>query len=475
MVGQHHYKPEMVLIDMKALVPENHRLRRINRLIDFSFIHDMCAPLYCSGNGRPSIDPEIYFRICLVTYIYKIPSDRQVCEQLNYNLAYRWFCKLPLSESVPEHSSMTRIRDRLGEKTFKEIFDRLIKLCIKKHIIKGTKVMMDGSLIKADAAIWSMVDRPKEGEKLEDKKPPKYSKHQKFSNQAQVSKSDPDATLAGKRGEPKKLSYKVHDTIDRETRMVLDSHVTTGADTEGKTMCSRIDQIESDFGVKIKELTADRGYGYGINLNELEERRIKHFIPNFHEDVAVTWENPIFKYHPMTDTVTCPMGFVMTRTSRDETEAKDYARHYKLKATACYGCPLNAICFENSTPPRPETRKAVIRNLFLNLQLNTREQERTPEFRKMMGERHWKMEGVFAEAKDDHGLSRARYRGRAKVQIQAYLVSFVQNIMRLLNLVPAKTTPLQLAKQAAARLKDFLEDLGRLLAWIPAPAVNESD
>jgi transposase len=461
MVGQHHFKPEMVLVDMESMIPQNHLLRRIDRLINFKFVHDLCAPLYCADNGRPSIDPEVFFRICLVTYLYDIASDRKVCEELNYNLAFRWFCKLPLNERVPEHSSLTRIRDRLGEVTFKEIFNRLIELCLKNGIIKATKVMMDGSLIKADAALRSMVDRPKEGENLEDKKPPKSIKGRKLSNQHQVSKTDPDATLAGKENEPKKLTYKVHDTIDRDTRMVLDPHVTTGADMEGKVMLSRLTEIEANFDIKIRECTADRGYGYGANLHELENRHIKQFVPNFHGYVGCAWDNPIFKYHPRTDTITCPMHFTMTRTSNDESEAKDSTRHYKLKTAACFTCPLNGICWENPSIVRPLSRKAITRSMFLAIQLKTKKREADPEFRKLKSERQWKMEGVLAEAKDQHGLSRARYRGRAKMQIQAYLVSYVQNIMRLLKLVPARMARSRITQRLAWLFKSYFRDFCR--------------
>src|ERR1700678_3401288 len=144
---------------MEELIPKRHLLRRIDSVLDFGFVREATRELYCRDNGRPSIDPELFVRICLITYLYNIPSDRQVCEEIQYNLAYRWFCRLSLEDQVPDHSSLTRIRDRLGEKIFKEIFDHIVRLCIEKGIVKGDKVMMDGSLIKADAALSSLVPR----------------------------------------------------------------------------------------------------------------------------------------------------------------------------------------------------------------------------------------------------------------------------------------------------------------------------
>ena len=136
--------------------------------------------------------------------------------------------------------------------------------------------MMDGSLIKADAALNSMVKKDEEGNPSETK-PPKYIKGNRYSNDTHVSYSDPDSTLAGKVGEPKQLRYKVHTTIDRESRIIIDPRVTTGADVEGKTCMGRLNHIEETFGVKVEELTADRGHGYGINLHQLEERGVTSF------------------------------------------------------------------------------------------------------------------------------------------------------------------------------------------------------
>ncbi len=99
MIGQQTYQPKLFsTIDIESLIPKNHLLRKIDKAIDFSFIRDLTASLYCSDNGRPSIDPILFFRIYLVIFIYGIDSDRQACEEIQYNLAYRWFCRLALED-----------------------------------------------------------------------------------------------------------------------------------------------------------------------------------------------------------------------------------------------------------------------------------------------------------------------------------------------------------------------------------------
>lgn len=77
------------IVTMDQLVPEKHLSRKVNRAVDFSFIYDLCAPLYCAGNGRPAIDPEVLFRMLLVGYLYGIKSEARLEEEIHYNVAYK--------------------------------------------------------------------------------------------------------------------------------------------------------------------------------------------------------------------------------------------------------------------------------------------------------------------------------------------------------------------------------------------------
>lgn len=108
-----------VTITLATLAPQAHLLRRIDRVLDLSFIYELTKELYCADNGRPSIDPLVFFRRQLIGYLYGIRSERRLGEEIHLNLAYRWFCRLPLDEEVPDHSSFTRIRDRLGSRSIR--------------------------------------------------------------------------------------------------------------------------------------------------------------------------------------------------------------------------------------------------------------------------------------------------------------------------------------------------------------------
>jgi transposase len=120
MQGAHFFERHAkTVIDLESFVEQDHLLRKIDRVLDTAFVRDSTAACYADGLGRPSVDPEVYFRMQLVAYLYGISSERQLCEDVHYNLAYRWFCRLSLKDVVPDHSSLTRIRDRLGRRSWR--------------------------------------------------------------------------------------------------------------------------------------------------------------------------------------------------------------------------------------------------------------------------------------------------------------------------------------------------------------------
>ena len=346
----------------------------------------------------------------------------------------------------------------MGEETFKNIFDHVVRLCIEKGFTTCGKVMMDGSFIKADAALSSLV--PKETKEsnsnvanIKDNKPSKYIRGKKFSNQTHVSKTDPDCALAGKVSEPKQLRYKVHETIDRDSRIILDAHITDGAEVDGKQMMSRLDHIEETFGAVIEELTGDRGYGYGENLSHLNQRKVRSFVPRFRPDAGdrVERDSQGFSFDKEKDCYQCPKGHLMFPIQGPTPEYK----RYRMTGGHCSKCDLRVSCL-NLQGMKTRGAKHIEVNIHHPALEKTAEREKTRTFQLTRGERQWKVEGIFAEAKDNHGLGRARYRGRSKMQIQAYMIAVVQNLKRMIGNGPVVEVGLEMAKVGQmARLDIF--------------------
>lgn len=144
---------QMDLVILEQLVPENHFLRRIDAAVDFSFIHDLCAPLYCENNGRPAIDPEVIFRMLIVGYLYGIKSEARLEEEINYNMAYKWFCGLGLAEKAPDATTISQNRRRRfrDNNIAEEIFNEILRQCIAKGLVGGGILYTDSTHIKAKA------------------------------------------------------------------------------------------------------------------------------------------------------------------------------------------------------------------------------------------------------------------------------------------------------------------------------------
>ncbi|MCR9170693.1 MAG: transposase, partial [Rhodobacteraceae bacterium] len=132
-------------------VPHNHLVRSIDRFVDLTSVRAHLADFY-SHTGRPSIDPELLIRMLLVGYCFGIRSERRLCEEVHLNLAYRWFCRLDLTDRIPDHSSFSKNRHgRFRESDLlRHVFETTVARCMKEGLVGGQGFAVDASLISAD-------------------------------------------------------------------------------------------------------------------------------------------------------------------------------------------------------------------------------------------------------------------------------------------------------------------------------------
>lgn len=107
MMGHQSRQMAMIFVDIESLIPENHLLRKIDRMVSFDFIYDLLAPYY-PATGRPSVDPVSMFKMLLIGYLYGIKSERRLVEEVQLNIAYRWFCGFELDDAIPDHSTFSK-------------------------------------------------------------------------------------------------------------------------------------------------------------------------------------------------------------------------------------------------------------------------------------------------------------------------------------------------------------------------------
>lgn len=148
MMGRTDGQMQMIVLDLSELIPANHLLRKIEASISFSFIYDLLAPFY-PAVGRPSVNPVSMFKMLLVGYLYGIKSERRLVQEIQLNIAYRWFCGFELADKIPDHStfSKTRIRKWNESQLFSKAFIEIVRQCIEAGLVDGKEMVADGSYL----------------------------------------------------------------------------------------------------------------------------------------------------------------------------------------------------------------------------------------------------------------------------------------------------------------------------------------
>ncbi|GAH09978.1 unnamed protein product, partial [marine sediment metagenome] len=222
--------------NLDSLVPEDHFLKRLDSLVSFNFVRDITKSYY-SHTGKPSIDPVVLVKMLLVGYLFDIRSERKLIEEITLNLAYRWYIGYDLDEEIPNHSIFSKARTRFGKKLFLDIFEKILIKCIELGLVSKEGMLIDSTIVKADASDNSMVEiglSPEQyWKRLDQKEKPKkklsgarytgevdknkMGKRRRDINRLSLRKkstTDPDATITHKPGAGSHLSYKAHIATD---------------------------------------------------------------------------------------------------------------------------------------------------------------------------------------------------------------------------------------------------------------------
>jgi len=146
-------------VSLEDLVPTDNFYRQLEAKLDLSFVRELVRECYCSGIGRPSIDPIAFFKLQLIMFFEGIRSERQLMEMVHLHLAHRWYIGYDLSERVPDHSSLSKIRDRYGLEVFQRFFEQMVQCCVEAGLVWGQEVYFDGTRVRANADIDRQVPR----------------------------------------------------------------------------------------------------------------------------------------------------------------------------------------------------------------------------------------------------------------------------------------------------------------------------
>jgi len=406
---------EMTLLPpLESLIPEDHHLRRLDRVLDLSFVHEAVRDRYCQDNGRPSIDPEVVLRLFLVQALEGITHVRELMRQVQVNLAYRWFIGYQIDEKLPDHSTLSKALDRIGDRVFNELFQRSIGECKRSGLIEGRVLHVDATTIRAD------IDSNRVG------KP---------------DSSDVDARFGKFPGKHIAPGYKQHTVADGKARVVLGLSVTPANRAETNEALSVIDEATSRLNSPPEAVCCDAAYSSGKNAASLEDRGIRLVSPprkprTYTEDRYYTVED--FAYDEENDQFTCPGGQVLKYVG---TEKQRRRKNYRPRRSDCRACLLKSQCTQS------ERRHLKVTKYHASL-IRLRADSKTDSFKELYRSRAPVIEGIFGEAKEWHGLRRSWRRGLSKMRVQCLLVASVLNFKRLMGVLgsllaiflPSKTT-----------------------------------
>lgn len=416
---------------LSSLIPDDHILKMVDKVLDLSWLRNEVKDLYCNENGRPGIDPEAAIRLMLAGFFQGIVHDRKLMREAQVNIAIRWFAGYRLDERLPDHSSLTKIRQRWGTERFKKIFQKTVRSCVDADLVNGDTVHIDATLIRADVSWESLTERYTEdtieaNTEKDDENPKGQGRPRtKEPKVKKISTTDPDATMTTScRTFHMEPSYKQHSAVDDKCGVIVDVDVTTGQQNEGNLLAEQIERIENNTGKKIKTVSADAAYAHGKNFEHLEDNKIDAvIIPQKENGKPKCIPLRRFKYDSKNGIVKCPAGKIMTRRTENK---KGWI--YRASCDDCRNCHLRNRCISHEA----SARSVLICHGYEAL-LRARRRHRMPDekFISTYTRHRWIVEGMHGEAKTQHGLRRAVRRGLSNVAIQAYLTAAVINLKRL--------------------------------------------
>ena len=451
MMGQRRFETKLYYqLSLDDLVPQDHLLRRIAAVVDFSFVRPLCRPYY-SHTGQPSIDPVVIFKMLLVGYLYGITSERRLAEDVRLHLAYRWFLGYDLDDPTPNHSVLSKARARLGNEVFEAFFQQSITLCGEAGLLEAGPIYVDSTLIRANAAVKSLTprlevvqppysvteylqrldagedagdgDEPPGDTGMTANRPPKGAAKLR-PNQVRQSRTDPEATLVDRPEFGRHLAYKAHVAVSgRGGQVITAALATTGGTADERMLAAVVWQHRRLSHLPVPAVVADAKYGVGDNFLWLDHEGIPVFIPvtRFGNQHTGIWGVDRFLWLPEEDAFLCPAGHRLRRSANLTTTQRV---QYRAPKGVCAACPYRGQCAPTGSD------RAVHRSWAADAVEAALARRATPEGKRRRRERQTRIEGVFGVAKEEHGLRRTRFRGRWRVQIQLWLTAAAMNIKK---------------------------------------------
>lgn len=437
------YQFETITLD--ELVPEDHLVRQIDAAIDFEFIRDAVAHLYCPDNGRPAIDPVRLIKMMLLGYLFGIPSERRLVKEIQVNVAYRWFLRMALTEKVPDASTLSqnRLRRFNHSGVFQQIFDHIVEQALSRGMANGRVLYTDSTHLKADAnprravneerpvgvsEYLEQLDAAVEADRKKHAKKPlpavkKTSENAVAVKNTKVSTTDPESGFMHRDNKPKGFFYLDHRTVDGKHGIILDTHVTPGNVHDSQPFIGRLERQVARFGLEPVAVGVDAGYFTAAVCHLTQERGIA-LVPGYRRPHKGQndFQKKHFRYDEKRDVYVCPAEALLVYSTTD----RNGYRHYRSDPAVCQRCEQRQRCTQNS-----KAQKTITRHVWEASKEEANRLRLTKWGKKIYARRKETVERSFADAKQHHGHRYARFRGLSKVQMQCLLAATAQNMKKM--------------------------------------------
>ncbi|WP_339652712.1 IS1182 family transposase [uncultured Maribacter sp.] len=488
MQGKKDYQEKLFAhFQLSDRVPQHNFYRRLKEVLDLDFLYPLTKGHY-GDSGQKSIDPVVFFKLCLVGYLENIISDRKLIDHCSMRLDILYFIGYDIDEPLRWHSTISRTRQLFPESIFEKVFTKVLKLCIEKGMVGGHTQAIDSAPVKANASMdtlelkvpeedldehlrkvraLSAMDkegphrrskndksdkgqrsvtasekeldaikgRNKKWAKDQDQRPGAGNKGSKYtSNKTHYSPTDPDARISVKPGKARKLNYLSQLCVDTAHHVITDikAYHADGKDNQQlQDIVARLQRRLWQQGLVFENCVADTGYSSGENYAFLEERGLKSFIPP-HGTYKGGPDG--FAYIEEHDHYLCPQGKVIPfRKVFLDSRTKTRKKSYRASSKICKGCALKETCLGKVNEKQFSVtyyREEYERNI---------ERVNSKEGRYMKGKRQSTVEPVFGTLTQFMGLRKINTIGINQADKVMHLSAIAYNLKKYLKFIEKRS------------------------------------
>lgn len=455
MMRQTYRNDCIILKTLEDLVPKEHLVRKLDTVIDLSFIEDEAESLY-STLGKPSIPPMVLFKLLIINYIFGINSMRKTCEECKVNIAYRWYLGLSIDDKIPDYSTWSQnyIRRYRGTKIFDTIFKKILKQAMKYKMVEMKIVFGDGTHQKASANknkyqdVEVEIEAKSYDEQLlkEINELRKELKKKPFENIEKIERdfdeetgeeieikkkkhikasiTDPGAGYYHK-GEHEKCFAYTHQAFSDENGFVVACSTNPGNMHDSVAFEGIFEELMEKYKDEIDNICLDSGYNTPAICKKIEdsgkEALMPYSRPKGRKDKEI-FSKKEYEYNKELDCYVCPIGEILELKTVD----KQGYKIYKSNRKSCATCPLKEKCTKSKN-----NQKVITRHIWQNQKDEVNNRRYENKFKEEYPKRKQTVERIFADCKEQHGLRYSRVRGLEKNSNQALLIFACHNLKKM--------------------------------------------